>query len=351
MKKIFFIFILICFSLILFNYIFLDRQPIKPFVYKKSITKKSYKYVSPISIDYLRSLKIDSDRINIEEILSNGINYSRYIASYYSEGNLIYGLLTIPKGIMPKNGFPAIVFNHGYIPPKQYNTTSKYVSYVDSLAKNGFIVFKIDFRGHGRSEGDPSGTYFSSAYTIDAISAIKSLQKYEKVNPKRIGMWGHSMAGNLVLRSMLVSQDIKAGVIWSGAVYSYKDFATYKISDTSYVHKPHTSKQGSSQKNREVSSEIQAIRENPQSIDFTSNFWKSISLTDNIKYLSNPLQIHHAENDPVVTILYSRDLVQVLKNNNKKHEFFSYIGGGHNISPPYFTVAMQKTIDFFKNNL
>jgi hypothetical protein len=111
-------------------------------------------YVSPISIDYLRSLQIKSEKLIIEEKLSDGSNYKRFIASYISEGNKIYGLLTVPKENEPASGFPAIVFCHGYIPPKQYVTTNGYVSYVDYLATRGFVVFKIDFRGNGNSEGD-----------------------------------------------------------------------------------------------------------------------------------------------------------------------------------------------------
>lgn len=306
---------------------------------------------SPISIEYLRSLQIISDEIKIEEELDRGSNYKRYIASFLSEGNKVYGLLTVPLEEMPVGGFPAIVFNHGYIPPSQYVTTNGYAAYVDYLARNGFVVFKIDYRGNGKSEGDPSGSYFSSAYTVDAISALKSLQKFDKINPNRIGLWGHSMAGNVVLRAMLVSEEIKAGVIWSGAVYSYEDFAKYKINDNSYIHKPYESKEGISQKNREISPEIQKIRTDPDSIDFNSEFWTAISLTKNIKYLSGPLQIHHAVNDPVVNIGYSRDLVEILKENSKKYEFFEYNGGGHNISSPYFETAMERTVRFFKDNL
>lgn len=223
--------------------------------------------------------------------------------------------------------------------------------YMDYLAKNGFVVFKIDYRGNGRSEGDPSGSYFSSAYTIDAISALKSLQKFDKVDPKRIGIWGHSMAGNVVLRAMLVSKEIKAGVIWAGAVYSYEDFVKYKISDNSYVHKPYESKEGVSQKNREISPEIQKIRSDPKSIDFNSDFWTSISLTKNINYLSSPLQIHHSSSDPVVDIGYSKDLVKILKDNSKVYEFYEYEGGGHSISSPYFEKAMERTVNFFNKNL
>jgi len=306
---------------------------------------------SPISIEYLRSKKIVGSKITIVEELGSGSNYTQYIASYQSEGNKIFGLLTVPTGPMPVGGFPAIVFNHGYIPPAQYVTTEKYIAYVDALARSGFVVFKIDFRGNGQSEGDPSGSYFSSGYTIDAISALKSLQSFDKVNPKRIGMWGHSMAGNATLRAMEVSPDIKAGVIWAGAVYSYQDFAKYGISDSSYAHRPDTQKAGAQQADREVSSEIQKIRSSPQSIDFSSEFWKSISLTQNLKYISGPLELHQAVDDPTVNIGYSRDLATELKKQNKKYEFFEYEGGGHNIESPSFETAMERTIAFFKINL
>jgi len=317
----------------------------------KEVSTNTSPNPSPISIDYLRSLKIDSEKIKIEEELEDGSNYKRYTASYLSEGNKVYGLLTVPDGEVPTGGFPAIVFNHGYIPPTQYVTTNGYVAYVDSLARNGFVVFKIDFRGNGKSEGDASGSYFSSAYTIDAISALKSLQKFEKVDPKRIGMWGHSMAGNATLRAMLVTNEIKAGVIWAGAVYSYEDFAKYKINDNSYAHRPEEKKEGESQKNREVSPEIQKLRTNPESIDLNNDFWKTISLTKNMKYLSSPLQLHHSASDPVVDIGYSRDLVKILKENSKKYEFFEYESGGHNITSPYFETAMERTVRFFKENL
>jgi len=306
---------------------------------------------SPISIDYLRSIKIVGSKITIEEELKQGSNYNQYITSYQSEGNKIYGLLTVPNGEMPKGGYPAIVFNHGYIPPTQYVTTERYIAFVDSFARSGFVVFKIDFRGNGKSEGDPSGSYFSSAYTIDAISALKSLQTFDKVNPNRIGMWGHSMAGNAVLRAMEVTPDIKAGVIWAGAVYSYQDFAKYGINDNSYNHRPFERKVGTQEADREVSTEIQKIRSAPQTINFSSDFWKAISLTENLKYLSSPLEIHHAINDSTVNIGYSRDLTMTLKKQNKKYESFEYEGGGHNIESPYFEVAMQRTVAFFKKNL
>jgi dipeptidyl aminopeptidase/acylaminoacyl peptidase len=264
--------------------------------------------------------------------------------SYLSEGNKIFGLLTIPTGEPPAGGYKAIVFNHGYIPPEYYITTERYTAQVDFLARSGFVVFKIDYRGHGQSEGEPRGSYFSPGYTIDSITALKSLQQLDFVDPQGIGMWGHSMAGNLVLRAMLVEPDIKAGVIFAGAVYSYDDFAQYGIDDNTY--RPPATPEGTEEPRR--SRQMFELYGRP---DSGHPFWKAVSLTENIEFLQQPLQLHHAEDDAVVSIAYSEGLASVLKEQGKAYEFYSYEGGGHNLFSPYFGLAMRRTVEFFQDNL
>jgi dipeptidyl aminopeptidase/acylaminoacyl peptidase len=222
---------------------------------------------------------------------------------------------------------------------------------VDYLARNGFVVLKIDMRGHGKSEGVATGTYFSNAYNLDVLNALQALKNDKRVNPERIGLWGHSMSGNLVLRSLLISNEFKAGVIWAGAVYSYQDFAKYGISDSSFVRRPAMSKEVLESPDREKSPEVSKIRENPSEINFESEFWREISLTKNLEYLKAPIQIHHAVNDETVNIGYSRDLSRELEKSGKSFEFYEYPGGGHNLNSPYFEQAMQRTVEFFRNNL
>lgn len=326
---------------------------------EQQIVEQRSQYLSPIDINYLRTKTYNAPAPVIEEELSNGSNYKQYIVSYQSDGNKIYGLLTVPTTPMPQGGYSAIVFNHGYVPPTLYSTTERYIAYVDTLARNGFVVFKIDMRGHGKSQGRAGGSYFSSGYMTDALSALSSLQKLDYVNKDKIGMWGHSMAGNLVLRAMLVSDQVKAGVIWAGAVYSYEDFGKYRISDNSY-RPPTTTQPPTNQTdrpnipddpNRESSDRVQKLRQNPEEINFNEPFWKAISLTQNLQYLNYPIQLHHAVNDSTVNIGYSRDLAETLKQNNKQYEFYEYAGGEHDIESPYFDEAMQRTVEFFKQNL
>jgi dipeptidyl aminopeptidase/acylaminoacyl peptidase len=293
-----------------------------------------------LTIASLLELEIEGSEITFEQQLANGPSYFRHLVSYISEGNKIFGLLTVPFGEVPAGGFKAIVFNHGYIPPNSYHTTERYVAYVHTLASHGFVVFKIDMRGHGDSEGEASGTYFSPGYTIDAIAALKSLQTLDFVDPEGIGMWGHSMAGNLVLRAMLIEPQVKAGVIWAGAVYSYDDFAAYGISDPS--------RPAEQSPTRRRGRELIAAYGEP---DTDEPFWRAVSLTENIAYLQSPVQLHHAADDSVVNISYSRELAAVLAENGKVHEFYEYAGGGHDITSPYFEEAMLRTIAFFQKHL
>ncbi len=310
-------------------------------------TEAVFEIGKELTIEYLRGLEITGSEITFEEQLPQTIYYQQHLVSYISEGNKIYGLLMIPVGEPPEDGYKAIVFNHGYIPPAAYRTTERYTAYVDYLARSGFVVFKIDFRGHGQSQGEPSGTYFSPGYTIDAIAALKSLQTLGIIDPQGIGLWGHSMAGNLVLRAMLIEPDFKAGVIWAGAVYSYDDFGMYGIDDNTF-RRPATPETQETPDPRRRSREILDTYGRP---DTQNDYWRAVSLTENIEWLNSPLQLHHAEDDTVVNIGYSAGLSAALRESGKEYEFYAYPGGGHNLVSPYFDQAMLRTVEFFRDNL
>jgi dipeptidyl aminopeptidase/acylaminoacyl peptidase len=278
--------------------------------------------------------------ITIEETLKQGVNYSRYYASYQSEGLKIYALLTIPDGEEPPDGWPAIVFNHGYIPPAQYRTTERYIAYVDWLARSGYIVFRIDYRGHDRSEGEARGAYGDPGYTVDVLNAIASLKKFPQVNPQRIGMWGHSMGGYLTLRAMVISPDIRAGVIWAGVVGSYPDMLTRWRRRGATVPTPSTS---GSRRWRGWAEQFGTPEENP-------DFWNEISANSYLADLSGPIQLHHGTADEEVPLEFSEILYEQILQAGKTVELYTYDGDNHNLSN-YFSQAMTRTIEFFDRYL
>lgn len=294
-----------------------------------------------MTVPYLRERKYESKLGNREELSSNGA-YTSYLTSYTSDGLRINALLTEPSGEKPEEGWPAIVFVHGYIPPSEYVTTERYADYVDYLARNGFVVLKIDLRGHGSSEGEPGGGYYGSDYVVDALNAYAALQSADFVNPKAIGMWGHSMAGNILMRSVAARPDIPAIVIWAGAVYSYEDQRKYGISDNSYRPPQNVERQQS--KRRE-------LFEKYGSPSASSPFWAQVAPTNYLQDIHTAIQIDHAQDDDVVNIGYSRDLMALLDKTSIPHEFYEYPSGGHNIQGTSFNLAMERTVAFFKKYL
>lgn len=306
-----------------------------------------------LTIPYLRSRSYKSS-LNEKTLYANGSNYKSYLTSYDSDGLKINGLLTVPDEKEPEGGWPAsnasqsdagwpaIIFIHGYIPQAQYQTTQNYYDYVDYLARNGFVVFKIDLRGHGSSEGEPGGAYYSSDYVVDILNAYSALQNSDFVNPKRIGLWGHSMAGNVTLRTLAVKPEIPALNIWAGAVYSYTDQQKYGIRDSSY--QPPAGNQ-------------QRIRRRQELFDKNGQpgsdniFWQQLAPTNYLSDLKGAIQINHAIDDDVVNIGYSRDLIKLLDATSVPHQLNEYPSGGHNITGSSFTQAMQNTVSFFNKYL
>lgn len=297
----------------------------------------------PLQIVSMREKEYPGSNLLIEKTLPKGNGYDKYIVAYFSEGLKINGLLAIPDGERPKTGWPAIVFNHGYIKPEEYERELKYVSYIAGFASRGFVVFMPDYRGHQDSEGEPLGAYFSPAYTTDSLNAFYSLAKHPDVDRNRIGMWGHSMGGHITLRSMVISKDIKAGVIWAGVVASYEEMSTgWRRSE----HWSPSSRENMS--NRPGRTDLEETFGN---VTENTEFWRSISPIYFVKDISGPLQLHHGLSDQTVPWEFSESLKNALEKNNKTVEYYTYKNADHNLSGEAFSPAMARSVEFFKANL
>lgn len=288
----------------------------------------------PLTIAALRERAYVGSEIVVEQTLAPGANYRRYVVSYKSDGNKIFALMTIPSDAKPANGFPVIVMNHGYIDPNVYRTTERYVAYQDALARRGYITFKPDYRGHGDSEGEPNGDYETAAYSIDVLNAIEALKKHPDVDAARIGLWGHSMGGQVTLRSLVILPDVKAAVIWAGVTAPYEQlFREWKSPRTGGMHEA-------------LSDWGPAFVEQYGNAETNPEFWRAISATSFIQDITAPVQLHHSPNDVEVPIAFSEFFARELERNGKTFEFYAYPGDDHNLSQN-FNAAMQRTISFF----
>jgi dipeptidyl aminopeptidase/acylaminoacyl peptidase len=287
----------------------------------------------PMSIEALRANNYPGGDFIIKTELTNGYNYKRYIASYYSEGLEINGLLTVPLVEKPEKGFPAVIFVHGYIPPKEYSTISSYPTYQASLARAGFVTYKPDLRGHDDSEGKVVSTHFSEKYVVDTMNAIEYLKEYEAVNENKLVYWGHSNGGEIGLRVVLLSDDIKAASFWAGVVGSYKDMLETYNDKILFLKDA----------NHQLIKKNGLPSENPE-------FWNKLEPYNYLADISAPIEIQHATGDESVPIELSLSLKEALEGNNKVVEYHEYQGDNHNIGQNS-NIAWQRTIEFFNKYL
>ncbi len=299
----------------------------------------------PLAIASMRARDYPGSDLVVEEDLAPGSNYRRQVVSYRSDGLKIYALLTIPNGEVPATGWPVIVFNHGYIAPTQYRTTERYVAYVDAFARNGYMVLKSDYRGHGASEGRASGGYGSPDYTTDVLNGMASVMRHPEADPSRAGMWGHSMGGHIALRAMVVKPDIKAGVIWAGVVASYPDlFSRWRrATSTAGGAATPTSAPERRRWRDDFMARFGAPEDNPE-------FWAAISPNSFLADLSGPVQLHHGTADRTVPIEFSEQLSQQIQAVGLPVELYVYEGSDHNLSQS-LSLALQRSVAFFDEHV
>lgn len=311
----------------------------RPTVTPPALPAAAQETLPPLAILAMRQRDYPGSDLVIERTLSPGRNYQQYVASYQSDGLKIFALLTVPNGAKPASGWPVIVFNHGYIPPTVYRTTERYIAYVDAFARNGYIVFKPDYRGFGSSQGQPVSAYYAPDDTVDVLNAVTSLQRYPAADPNRIGMWGHSMGGNITLRALVIDPRIKVAVIWAGVNATYKDLLEnwHPVGG-----EPVAPSLGGGHRQGYLA-QFGTPEQNP-------GFWDSISPMAYLADITAPIQLHHGTGDTEVPLQFSQTLANDLQAAGKPVELYTYAGADHNISQG-FTLAMARSVAYFDRYL
>jgi len=180
----------------------------------------------PLSIDAMRADK-HTATLSFERALEDGPSFSAYLVSYRSSGLKVYAMVAVPNSPKPKAGYPVLVANHGFVPtPEEYGITAEgtdsrpgdyYRDVPDIYAREGFLVVMPDYRGHNISEGIEFTTGFlaTNYYTLDVLALLSALPGLEDADLDNLFMWGHSLGGEIALRTLLVDGSIRGTSLWS----------------------------------------------------------------------------------------------------------------------------------------
>ncbi len=125
------------------------------------------------------------------------------------------GTLTLPSG---KGPFPAVILTAGSGPVDRDETVAGHRIFLvlaDYLTRHGIAVLRYDKRGVGQSTGDfPAAT--TEDLANDALDAVAYLKNRPEINPKEIGLVGHSEGGLIAPMVVSRSSDVAFIVLMAG---------------------------------------------------------------------------------------------------------------------------------------
>ncbi|MGA2438986.1 MAG: alpha/beta fold hydrolase [Acidobacteriaceae bacterium] len=121
-----------------------------------------------------------------------------------TSGNRIAGTLTLPPG---KGRFPAVLLIVGSGPHDRDESVMGHKPFLvlaDYLTRKGVVVLRSDKRGVGGSAGDLASAT-TADFATDAEAGVAFLKARSEVNPRKIGLIGHSEGG--VVAPMVAARD------------------------------------------------------------------------------------------------------------------------------------------------
>ena len=282
----------------------------------------------PFTELYLESLKQRSyggGVLQDEGNLNGADGFSRKLFKYRSEGLDLYGFINIPNGDGP---FPIILLLHGYIDREGYNTIGYSARYADALAKEGYIAIHPNLRGYSPSQNGEN--VLGIGDTVDILNLIALVRQQsgsagllEKANGDRIGLWGHSMGGGIVMRALIVDREINAGLLYS-AIHSNEEF-----------NLSHFEKDGRG--NKKVIAPASALAK--------------ISPSNFLSEIIAPISIYHGGLDDVVPIEWSRDLCETLTDMGKEVQCREYPDQPHTFQNDGDANFINDMIAFFDEHV
>jgi len=175
-------------------------------------------YQGPASLPLVLKRVADLPTISRPQDPKKPYPYDEEEVSYRNEKDNIKlaGTLTLPRG---GGSHPAVILITGSGAQDRNETIAGHRPFLvlaDHLTRNGIAVLRVDDRGVGGSEpGSPTAT--SENYAGDALAGVQFLKTRKEINPKKIGLIGHSEGGMIAPIAAARSTDVAFIVLLAGA--------------------------------------------------------------------------------------------------------------------------------------
>lgn len=288
------------------------------------------------TFDALSKTKFSASKIELGEVVKDESDFSSRLFYFVVEGKKVSGLVNIPKAA---GVYPVIVMFRGYVDREIYTTGTSTQHAAEVFAKAGFVTLAPDFLGYGQSDNPSANpieerfqTYTTALTLLEFISNLNQALEPEngvRVNPQKIGIWGHSNGGQIALSVLEISSKNYPTVLWAPVSKPFPYSILY-YTDEFDDHGKMLRK---------------AVAEFEKDYDV-----EDYSPTNFFDRISAPIQLHQGTADEEVPLKWSDQLVTLLKEKGKQIEYFTYLGADHNLAPNGWLQAIQRSIDFYRTS-
>ncbi len=268
-----------------------------------------------------------------EERLEPAHPYSPFVKAHVTpelgtlaaeDGQQLHYRLTRPAGTVPEGGFPVIV--HVYGGPGVQRVRNEWAPLLLQLfCQHGYGVLELDNRGSGNRERRfeaPMHGCLGHAEVRDQVAGTRLLAGLSWVNPRRIGVFGHSYGGYMTLMCLMQAPEVfKAGV----AVAPVSEWELY---DTHYTERY-----------------LGMPQENPEG-------YRASSVLSHLDGLAGRLLIVHGMADDNVLFTHSTRLFRALQSRMLPFEMMTYPGAKHALQERDVSIhRFNLLLDFFGRHL
>lgn len=261
-------------------------------------------------------------------VMTQNGTFTRHSIRYKSDGLNIYGFVNVPRGNGP---FPVIVMIHGFVDPATYQTLDYTTDLADAFASNGYLVLHPNLRNFPPS--DNGDAMFRAGYAIDVLNLIALMREnsgkpglFEKANAARIGLWGHSLGGEIALKVAVVAPYINAVLLYS-------------------------SLSGDEKKNSQLMKILAGTSENLKELQAPDQVFDAVSPDRFYRDIHAAVQLHQGTADTTVPVAWAKETCQKLGDVGVDLRCFYYQGAEHTFVSRYWVDFGPRTDVFFQKYL
>lgn len=259
------------------------------------------------------------------ELADLGLRAPELVKVRAASGELLYGSVLAPRTIEPGRRYPVVVYVYGG-PGVQtvFNDWETRLLW-NHLADRGVVVFQLDNRGSsGRGPAFAAPIYgrLGEIELEDQLAGVDFLKTLPYVDSSRIGIYGHSYGGRMVLAAMLRAPGrFKVGVAASPATDD-------RLYDTGYTER------------------YMGIP------DKDAARYEAADLTKSAGNLRGKLLLLHGLMDENVHYLHTAKMVDALIAADKRFDMVVFPGERHGyVSPAASQFSKRTIVEYLVGNL